>query len=287
MSQSLADRHVLITGGSHGIGFACAKECLDRGASVTIVARNADSLEEARRTLTTASSEARVAAERCDVSDEAQVLRLFEGIAKRGKLDGVVHAAAILGPIGNSLDVKPLAWWETVQTNLFGTFLVVRASAGLMRESGGGRIVAFSGGGAASPFPNYTAYAVSKVAVVRFVETVAIEFAPFGIEINALAPGFVATRIHAETLAAGPVAAGAAFFENTKAVVDGGGVSPQLGAAAAAFLISPAAKGITGKLVAAQWDGYEQWSDHLSELTDGDLFTLRRILPKDRGLDWQ
>ncbi len=144
----------------------------------------------------------------------------------------------------------------------------------------------FSGGGASGPFPNYSAYACSKVAVVRLTETIAQELAP-EIEVNCLAPGFVLTRIHRQTLEAGS-RAGQEFFEKTKTLLEeGGGVPATVAAEACAFLVSDAAKGITGKFVAAAYDDYRAWPLHLEELRDSDLFTLRRTLPRDRGLDWQ
>ena len=154
-----------------------------------------------------------------------------------------------------------------------------------MNAYGGGRIALFSGGGASSPFPNYTAYASSKVAVVRFAETIAEELGP-SIEVNCIGPGFVATRLHEQTLAAGE-RAGGEFLEKTKAALSSGGVSATVGAEAAAFLVSDAAAGITGKFVAAQYDDYRAWPSRLEALSGSELFTLRRVLPRERGLDWQ
>jgi NAD(P)-dependent dehydrogenase (short-subunit alcohol dehydrogenase family) len=229
----------------------------------------------------------RVVALPADVSREGDVERVCEAaLTAFGALDAVIHAAAILAPIGNVLEVDATAWRANLDVNVFGTFAVVRHAARRMRGRGG-RIVAFSGGGASGPFPNYTAYACSKVAVVRFVETVAQELRAEGIEINALAPGFVATRMHQETLAAGAAAAGADYLERTKGELESGGVPPEVPAAAAVFLISERARGITGKFVSAVYDGWQHWPDHLAELDGGDLFTLRRILPKERGLSWQ
>jgi 3-oxoacyl-[acyl-carrier protein] reductase len=147
-------------------------------------------------------------------------------------------------------------------------------------------MVLFSGGGAATPFPNYTAYACGKIGVVRLTETLAQEMQPFNVEINCVAPGFVITRLHQETIAAGE-RAGKAFLENTKRQIESGGVPPTVGASAAAFLMSDAAKGITGKFVAAPYDVWDAWPKHLDVLQKTDVFTLRRIVPKDRGMDWQ
>jgi NAD(P)-dependent dehydrogenase (short-subunit alcohol dehydrogenase family) len=156
-----------------------------------------------------------------------------------------------------------------------------------MRASEGGRIVVFSGGGASGPFPNYTAYACSKVAVVRLIETAALEMAPYGIEINCLAPGFVLTRMHKQTIEAGAMTVGADYFERTQSEIQRGGTPIEVAARAALFLASDRSSGITGKLVSARHDGWREWPDHISELQTNDIFTLRRILPKDRGMDWQ
>jgi 3-oxoacyl-[acyl-carrier protein] reductase len=283
----LNGKSVLVTGGSRGIGFACAAEALRAGASVTLCARGAGELRAARALLAGEFGQERVTMETGDVARENDVERVCaRAVATFGGLDAVIHAAAVLAPIGNVLDVDPAAWRANLEVNVFGTFAVVRHAARLMRGRGG-RIVAFSGGGASGPFPNYTAYACSKVAVVRFVETVAQELRGESIEINALAPGFVATRMHQETLAAGADAAGSEYLERTKGELESGGVAPEVPAAAAVFLISDRAAGITGRFVSAVYDGWQRWPEHLAELDGSDLFTLRRILPKDRGLEWQ
>jgi NAD(P)-dependent dehydrogenase (short-subunit alcohol dehydrogenase family) len=147
-------------------------------------------------------------------------------------------------------------------------------------------VVLLSGCGAGSPFPNYTAYASGKVAVARFAETVALEVAPHAIRVNCVGPGFVATRIHEQTLAAGD-AAGAEYLQKTKDELARGGVPPAVAARAIVFLLGPASRGITGRFLAAPYDGWEQWRDHLDQIRGSDLFTLRRIVPRDRGMDWQ
>jgi len=281
----LTGKRIVVTGGSRGIGLACAAELLAQGASVTICARGAGELALAEDRLAKDFGEERVASVSADVSSEVGVEQVFATHAARfGALDGVIHAAGVLAPIGAIVDVDPVDWLEGVRMNLFGTFLVTRTAARHMKE--GGRIVALSGGGASGPLPNYTAYACAKVAIVRFVETVAIELHPKGIEINALAPGFVATRMHEETLRAGE-AAGAEYLARTKAELESGGVAPEVPARAAAFLVSDRARGITGRFVSAVHDDWAHWPEHLAALADPDLFALRRVVPKDRGLTWQ
>lgn len=269
-----------------GIGFAVAEHIARAGARVVICARGRERLAEAATALR-GMGDVPVLAVRADVAQSADVERLFAAAAEFGTVSGVVHCAAVLGPIGSLVDVDPEAWLETVRINLFGAALVTRAACRQMiAAANGGSIVLLSGGGAGGPFPNFTAYACSKAAVVRFTETVALEMEPHRIRVNCVGPGLVATRMQDQTLAAG-AAAGRAYLEKTKAELAQGGVSPAVAARAVRFLLSARAADITGRFVAAPYDGYEGWPDHGAEIRDSDLFTLRRIVPRDRGMDWQ
>jgi NAD(P)-dependent dehydrogenase (short-subunit alcohol dehydrogenase family) len=282
----LSNKNILITGGSMGIGYAAAEACLKANGRVVICARNSEDIDKALSQLRAIGS-GQVVGVSADVTQHDQVEAALDKVESSfGVLNAVIHAAGIYGPIGALTEVDPEAWFNAIRINLFGSFLVARQSC-LRLQKTGGRIALFSGGGAATPFPNYTAYACGKVGVVRFTETIAQEMAPFKIQINCIAPGFVITRLHQQTLEAGANLAGEKFLENTKAQIEKGGVPASVGGNAAAFLISDRADGITGKFVAAPYDGWQNWVDHLEELKTTDIFTLRRILPKERGMDWQ
>jgi len=278
---------VLVTGGTQGIGAAAVRIALARGANVLFCARTPADVEAARVEFRSTYGDDRVDGIVADVSIPADIDAAFASAAERfGPVGAVIHAAAILQPIGTILEVDPTAWLRSIEINLFGSFLITRAACATMRANGGGRIVLFSGGGAATPFPRYTAYACSKVAVVRLVESVALEMREFGIEINAIAPGFVATRMHDATIAAG-TAAGDAYLERTKADLAAGGVPAELGAEAACYFVSQAARGISGRFIAAPWDDWQRWPVRKEEIAESDFFTLRRIVPRDRGQSWQ
>ena len=136
----------------------------------------------------------------------------------------------------------------------------------------------FSGGGATGPFPRYDAYAASKAAVVRLAENLAAELVSDRVRVNTVAPGFVITDMHQSTLAAGPEQVGEAYFDRTaRAVTSRGGDSPELAASLVSFLMSDASSGITGKLLSARWDPWEDVSFRNRLEDDADFATLRRI----------
>ena len=125
-------------------------------------------------------------------------------------------------------------------------------------QRGYGKIVQLSGGGATGPLPGLSAYAASKAAVVRFAETLAEELREQRVDVNAIAPGPLNTRMLDEVLRAGPECVGEAFYEKALEQQRSGGIPLREGAKLAVFLGSLASDGITGKLLSAVWD---PWSE--------------------------
>jgi NAD(P)-dependent dehydrogenase (short-subunit alcohol dehydrogenase family) len=169
--------------------------------------------------------------------------------------------------------------------NLYGVLLPSRAVIPHFKKNGRGKIIVLSGGGATNPLPNISAYAASKAAAVRLMETLAEELRSFQVDVNAIAPGALATRLVDEVLAAGPEKVGAAFFEKNKQWKEKGATPLELGARLAVYLASRESDGITGKLISAQWDPWEKLHEFKADL-NSDIYALRRIVPKDRGKTW-
>jgi NAD(P)-dependent dehydrogenase (short-subunit alcohol dehydrogenase family) len=212
-----------------------------------------------------------------DVTDEESWSAATDQVAPNGLLHGIVTAAGEVGPIGPVGSWTADAFRRTLDVNVLGTMLPIMASLQPLRAAQGA-IVTFSGGGATGSFPRFDAYAASKVAVVRLTENLAHELSADGIRVNAVAPGFVLTDIHAETVRAGPDLVGADYFERTQNALEAGaGDSPELAAALVAFLLSDRAQGITGRLISARWDPWEDESFRERLRTDANLARLRRI----------
>ena len=279
--------NALITGGSQGLGRAIAEHYLREGANVVLCARNRNELDAARDELAAKAAARKVLAKSCDVADEAQVNDLIAfALRELGSLQALVLNAGVYGPMGPTESVDLGEWRRAIDINLFGVLLPCRAAIPHFKKAGRGKIVVLSGGGATNPLPNISSYAASKAAVVRLMETLAEELRSNHIDVNAIAPGALATRLVDEVLAAGPEKVGAAFYEKNKQWKEKGATPLDLGASLAVYLASAESDGITGKLLSAQWDPWKTLHEHLDDLAKSDIYCLRRIVPEDRGKKW-
>jgi NAD(P)-dependent dehydrogenase (short-subunit alcohol dehydrogenase family) len=287
VSGQLTGRQALITGASQGLGLAIAEHFVAAGASIVICARHADALERAAAQLRArCGGDQEVFTHACDVSQPEEVQALAAAATERfPHLSVLVSNAGVYGPKGSIEVIDWAEWVRAIEINLLGSVLVCRALVPHLRRVGGGKIVQLSGGGATSPLPGLSAYAASKAAVIRFIETLALEVADGGIDVNAIAPGALNTRMLDEVLEAGPAAVGQRFYERAVEQQRSGGTPLEKGAALAVWLASAQSDGITGKLLSAVWDPWDELPSHRDDL-DSDVYTLRRIVPADRGLDW-
>jgi len=285
--MNLKGLNALITGGSHGLGKAIAEHYLRAGANVVLCARNEMDLAAARDDLARNAPGQKVLARSCDVSVETQVNHLVEfALRELGSLQILVNNAGIYGPMGPTDSVSFQEWSRTIEINLYGVLLPCRAVLPHFRQAGRGKIVILSGGGATHPLPNISSYAASKAAVVRLMETLAEEWKSHHVDVNAIAPGALATRFVDEVLAAGPAKVGEAFFAKNQQWKEKGATPLDLGARLAVYLASGESDGITGRLISAQWDPWQNLHQHREELARSDIYCLRRIVPEDRGKKW-
>jgi 3-oxoacyl-[acyl-carrier protein] reductase len=270
---SLQSKRVVITGATGGIGTVISTYLAGEGARLILVSRRPRSLEALASALPGGPHETLV----LDVTDAIGWQRLRDHIGEKNRVHGLVTAAGVLGPIG------PVASWEveafsrTLEVNLVGTLLGVVTLLEALKATRGS-IVTYSGGGASGPLPRFDAYAASKAAVVRLTENIAVDLDESGVRANSVAPGFIVTPMHDETLRAGADRVGHAYHQRTRrAVEEGFRDSPVLAARLTAFLLSDASEGITGRLISAQWDPWDDPSFQDQLRRDTDLATLRRV----------
>jgi NAD(P)-dependent dehydrogenase (short-subunit alcohol dehydrogenase family) len=286
--MKLKNRNAVVTGGSQGLGRAIVARFVEEGANVLFCARNGGSLKEFENELRKSMpADQRILGQVCDVSSVGDVDDLFRTAdGELGPLHILVNNAGVYGPKGPSEEVAWDEWRRCFEINLYGSFLPCRHAITRFKKSGYGKIINLSGGGATNPLPNISAYAAAKAAVVRLTETLAEELRLFHVDVNAIAPGALNTRLLDEVLEAGPEKVGVDFHARALKQAEEGGVPLELGANLCLYLASAESDGITGKLLSAKWDPWPSLQTHREELNSSDIYTLRRIVPEDRGKNW-
>ena len=286
--MDLTGRSAIITGANQGLGKAIASEFVRAGAGVLLTARNEELLREVQKELKGIAKPGRpVEILRADVARPedcaATVRRAAEVLPDMCVL---VNNAGVYGPKGLIEEVDWDEWVAAIEINLLGLVRMCREVIPLLRRKGYGKIINLSGGGATNPLPRISAYAASKAAVVRMTDTLAEELKDAKVDVNAIAPGALNTRLLDEVIEAGPEKVGKAFYERSLRQQKEGGAPLERGAKLATWLASAESDGVTGRLISALWDDWANLGKRREELAKSDIYTLRRIVPEDRGMKW-
>ena len=285
--MKLKGRGAIVTGASVGLGAAIAERFAAEGASLMLCARNRADLDKQRAQLSKAHPGIAVYAEVADIAKKDDVDRLFVAAAKAlGKIDILVNNAGVYGPMGSIDAIDWGEWEQAIAINLLGTVYCARKAVQMFRPNGYGKIINLSGGGATNPLPGISSYAASKAAVVRFTETLALEVAECRIDVNAVAPGALATRLTDQLLAAGADKVGATLYGRMTKLKAEGGTPLTVGADLCVYLASAESDGLTGRLISAPWDPWPFTDEVKRDIASSDIYTLRRIMPGDRGKPW-
>jgi NAD(P)-dependent dehydrogenase (short-subunit alcohol dehydrogenase family) len=287
MDAPLTGRFALITGASRGLGRELARAYVKAGASVWLIARSFPDLLQAKTELTPLLKPGQmVNCSPCDLNNAGAAEGIFKDVCKAWPdWDVLVNNAGIQGPIGPAWENDPKAWEQTVRVNLLVPVELSRLAAPVLGKKSRGKIINLSGGGATTARPNFSAYASAKAALVRFSETLAEEARAVNVDVNTVAPGAMNTEMTRAIVAAG-AKAGPELQKAAKQLEDPS-ATPERAANLCVFLASKQSDGITGKLISAIWDPWERMESLKSELEKSDVYTLRRIAPEDRGLNWK
>jgi 3-oxoacyl-[acyl-carrier protein] reductase len=201
-------------------------------------------------------------------------------------VDVLVNNAAILGPVGKIWESDWDEWENTIRVDLLAPIELCRACVPGMIAGRAGKIINLSGGGATGPRPAFSAYATAKAGLVRFSETLAHEVRDANIQVNCVAPGALGSEMAREIVRMGPDAVGAAEYTQAIGALSRGETTFEEAVGLCIFLASPASDRITGKLLSAPWDPWNTLGQYVDRLNDTDVYTLRRITPRDRGESW-
>jgi len=274
----------IVTGAYGGLGKQVSFALWNKGFSLILIGRSKSKLITIKNSLENRANQSCTTII-CDLSDGLAVSEIIrKDISKLKKIDTLINIAAIHGPIGMFDKNNMNEWNDVFQVNFFSPVALTKAVIPLMKKNGGS-IINISGGGAAGPRPKFSAYASSKAALVRFSETVALELKKNSIRINCVAPGMMPTKLLSEIIAHEDNSENKELSVMNEVLTDKN-FSYSNVIELILFLTSSNSKYISGKLISAVWDNWQDWNKNIVELNKNDLYTLRRITAKDKGFKW-
>ncbi len=273
--KRLDGRVALITGGGRGIGQAIARAYAAAGARLALAARTDAELQETAGSIV-AQYGSDVVTIIADVTHRAQVeAAVARTIARYGRIDVLVNNAGNSGEIGPLWRLDPERWANVISVHVLGAFYGCRAAIPAMLEQGGGRIVNMAGVGG----PNDTSYDAAKTAIVNMTENLAVELAGTGITVNAISPGSIHTRMWEEVRDMALAAGDLELYEKGVAVTSGGGASIARAAQLAVLLGSDDCGALSGRLIRANLDAFEEIPQHIDAIMSSNAYQLRRVEP--------
>lgn len=269
----LQGRVALITGGGRGIGRAIARAYAAEGARLGLAARTDAELQATAEEIR-AEFGSEVTTVVTDVRHREQVENaVSHTVDNFGPIDVMVNNAGNTGEIGPLWKLDPERWANVISVHVLGTYYGCRAVIPEMLERGRGRIVNMSGVGG----PNDTSYDAAKTAIVNMTENLSVELAGTGITVNAISPGSIHTRMWEEVRDMALAAGDMETYEKGVLVTSGGGASIERAAELAVLLGSDDCGELSGRLIRAALDTFEDIPARVDEIMASDALLLRRV----------
>jgi NAD(P)-dependent dehydrogenase (short-subunit alcohol dehydrogenase family) len=269
------DQVALVTGGGRGLGQAFAESLARSDATVVIVARSESQLQDTTQAIKQAGGRALAFA--ADVTDRRAIERVVAEIERQlGHIDLLVNTAGVFHALGPIAEVDPDEWWREIEINVRGAYLCARAVLPGMLAHAPGRIINLASAAGLQSIPTTSAYCVSKTAVIRLTESLALETGDQGIRVFAMHPGTVRTPMSDYAAESDEVKRRAPFVQQwfQQLYQDGRDTPIQRSVELMLFLASGKADALSGRYVDVD-DDLNALLQQADVIERDDLYTLR------------
>lgn len=196
-----------------------------------------------------------------------------------------INCSGIQGQLGPSSELDYEDMKDVFNVNLFSSIFFTNHLASKIREFDKLSIIHFSGGGSTSSRPLFMSYSLSKTSLLRYVENFAAENMNGNIKVNAIAPGVLPSKMQSEVIGNEKLHGSKDYLISLKSLSEENYDATKL-LSLCDFLLTERSDGISGKLISAEWDNWAEWPNHLDQIKNSDLYTLRRITGRDRNQVW-
>lgn len=280
------NKNVLISGATGGFGSALSIKYYKEGANLLLIGRSSNKLNILKNKLTKdKTSNQFIITIKLDLSNLDIIKKVInKELNNINKIDILINCAAIQGPIGKSWENNFKEWQKTFNTNFYSTMILTNTILPFMLKFKTGNIINISGGGSTSSRPDFSSYAISKTAIVRYTEILADELSNTKIKVNSVAPGIMATNMIKNVIKNKKNITNLKEFKTAQKVLsEGDNMNKAIDLCI--FLSSKESNRINGKLISATWDPWHLLNSNKNNISESDIYTLRRILPEDRGFN--
>jgi NAD(P)-dependent dehydrogenase (short-subunit alcohol dehydrogenase family) len=275
------DQIALITGGSRGLGLAFAQAFARAGATVAMVARSENELRDAAQTIEQTGRRALAFA--ADVTNRQSIEGVVADIERQmGHIDLLVNSAGVFRALGPIAAVDPDEWWREIEINVRGAYLCARVVLPGMLARRQGRIINLVSAAGLQALPTTSAYCVSKTAVIRLTESLALETGDQGIRVFAMHPGTVRTPMADYIVESDDIGQHAPGVQQwlQQLYREGGDTPIQRSVELLLFLVSGKADALSGRYIDVD-DDLAMLLQQTELIERDDLYTLRLRTPKE------
>ena len=277
------ERFIVISGATGYLGSNLARHFASNGENLFLIARDREKLQVLKNSLFQSHS-VLIETKAIDFAKPSAYSKLNK-IRRDLNVFAAIHTVGAQAPIGSLINQSPKLVRKSMEINFISAFLFTKFCVSRMDKKERTSLVFFSGGGATFPRPGFGPYGSAKTALIRMIETLSFELNSYNISANVISPGALPSQMMQEIITKQETVSDTELQAATETLHEGD-LALQKVMNLTEFLLGDEGIHISGKLISAKWDDWENWTTHMGELRNSDIYTLRRITGKDRGLNW-